>query len=257
MPRSTTPPAPSSQAGSPAVRAVDTSTAAPGGGTDATPAGPGTVLVSLPEWHSPLSVGLASLLSDQPGVHLVPSATISSSPQRGVLLHDAGAPPASYAAAVTAARAAGWTCLALAWPEEQRRLLKTPAAGPDPDGWLPKSADGPTLAAAIRHAFRKPAPELSGPGTGARGTAAQSLSQRERQMLVLIAAGLSNDEIAARCYLSINSVKTFVRAAYRKIGVERRVDAAMWVAEHLETSEVPELADSDVEVDPGSRLAAV
>ena len=76
-------------------------------------------------------------------------------------------------------------------------------------------------------------------------------------MLVLIAAGLSNDEIAARCYLSINSVKTFVRAAYRKIGVERRVDAAMWVAEHLDTSEVPESADSHVELDPGSRLAAV
>ena len=54
-------------------------------------------------------------------------------------------------------------------------------------------------------------------------------------MLVLISAGLSNEEIAARCYLSINSVKTFIRAAYRKIGVERRVEAAMWVAEHLDT----------------------
>ena len=88
MPRSTTPPAPSSQVGPPAVRAVDTSTAGAGAGPDAAPAGPGTVLVSLPEWHSPLSVGLASLLSDQPGVHLVPSATISSSPQRGVLLRN-------------------------------------------------------------------------------------------------------------------------------------------------------------------------
>lgn len=251
MPRSTTPPAP-------ATRVAATPAGTVGAGpTESPTAGPGTVLVSLPEWQSPLSVGLVALLSDQPGVHLVPSATIGSAPQRGVLLHDAGAPPASYAAAVTAARAAGWTCLALAWPEEQRRLLKTPAAGPDPDGWLPKSADGPMLAAAIRHAFRKPAPEVSGPGTGARGSAAQSLSQRERQMLVLIAAGLSNDEIAARCYLSINSVKTFVRAAYRKIGVERRVDAAMWVAEHLETSEVPELPDDEVAIDPGSRLAAV
>lgn len=256
MPRSTTPPAPSTQVGTRRGPAGTAPTAAPGA-DDSSPHVAGTVLVSLPEWHSPLSVGLASLLSEQPGVHLVPSATIGSAPQRGVLLHDAGAPPASYAAAVTAARAAGWTCLALAWPEEQRRLLKTPAAGPDPDGWLPKSADGPMLAAAIRHAFRKPAPEVSGPGTGARGSAAQSLSQRERQMLVLIAAGLSNDEIAARCYLSINSVKTFVRAAYRKIGVERRVDAAMWVAEHLDTTEVPELTDTSVGADPESRLAAV
>ena len=43
------------------------------------------------------------------------------------------------------------------------------------------------------------------------------------------------EAVAARCYLSINSVQTFIRAAYRKIGVERRVEAAMWVAEHLDT----------------------
>ena len=256
MPRSTTPPAPSTQVGTHIGPVSSAPTGAPGT-TGSSSHAAGTVLVSLPEWHSPLSVGLVTLLADQPGIQVVPSATISSAPQRGVLVHDAGAPPTTYAAAAEAARSAGWTCLALAWPEEQRRLLKTPAAGPDPDGWLPKSADGPTLAAAIRHAFRRPAPELSGPGATARGGAAQTLSQRERQMLVLIAAGLSNDEIAARCYLSINSVKTFVRAAYRKIGVERRVEAAMWVAEHLETSEVPELPETPVEIDPGSRLAAV
>jgi DNA-binding CsgD family transcriptional regulator len=50
-------------------------------------------------------------------------------------------------------------------------------------------------------------------------------------MLVLIAAGLSNKEIAERCYLSINSVKTFIRAAYRKTGVRRRVEAVTWVHE--------------------------
>jgi DNA-binding CsgD family transcriptional regulator len=69
-------------------------------------------------------------------------------------------------------------------------------------------------------------------------------------MLVLISAGLSNEEIAARCYLSINSVKTFIRAAYRKIGVERRVEAAMWVAEHLDTG-------SDVAVEMPEPAAAV
>jgi DNA-binding CsgD family transcriptional regulator len=128
--------------------------------------------------------------------------------------------------------------------------MRVPAAGPEPDGWLPKGADGPTLAAALRHARRRPLHVVSGPGSTARGGRNLSLSARERQMLVLISAGLSNEEIAARCYLSINSVKTFIRAAYRKIGVERRVEAAMWVAEHLDTG-------SDVAVEMPEPAAAV
>lgn len=200
-----------------------------------TESAPATVLVALPERCGVVSAGLSVLLGDQPGVTLVPVSAAASAPGRGVLLFDAAAPPQSYADAAALAREAGWACLALAWPEEQRRLMRVPAAGPEPDGWLPKGADGPTLAAALRHARRRPLHAVSGPGSTARGGRNLSLSARERQMLVLISAGLSNEEIAARCYLSINSVKTFIRAAYRKIGVERRVEAAMWVAEHLDT----------------------
>jgi FixJ family two-component response regulator len=42
------------------------------------------------------------------------------------------------------------------------------------------------------------------------------LSARESQVLVLVASGLSNREIAAQCFLSINSVKTYIRSTYRK-----------------------------------------
>ena len=47
-------------------------------------------------------------------------------------------------------------------------------------------------------------------------------------MLALITQGLSNQEIAERSYLSINSVKTYIRTAYRKIGVTRRSLAVGW-----------------------------
>ena len=47
-------------------------------------------------------------------------------------------------------------------------------------------------------------------------------------MLALIAQGLSNQEIAERAFLSINSVKTYIRSAYRKIGVQRRTQAVIW-----------------------------
>jgi DNA-binding NarL/FixJ family response regulator len=58
------------------------------------------------------------------------------------------------------------------------------------------------------------------------------LSARESEVLSLIAQGLSNQEIAARAFLSINSVKTYIRSAYRKIGVERRTQAVLWATQH-------------------------
>ena len=54
------------------------------------------------------------------------------------------------------------------------------------------------------------------------------LSAREAEVLALITQGLSNQEIAERTYLSINSVKTYIRTAYRKIGVSSRAQAVAW-----------------------------
>jgi DNA-binding NarL/FixJ family response regulator len=58
------------------------------------------------------------------------------------------------------------------------------------------------------------------------------LSARESEVLALIAQGLSNQEVAERAYLSINSVKTYIRSAYRKIGVARRTQAVLWATQH-------------------------
>ena len=58
------------------------------------------------------------------------------------------------------------------------------------------------------------------------------LSAREAEVLALITQGLSNQEIAERTYLSINSVKTYIRTAYRKIGVTRRAQAVAWGMRH-------------------------
>jgi DNA-binding NarL/FixJ family response regulator len=58
------------------------------------------------------------------------------------------------------------------------------------------------------------------------------LTPRESEVVALITQGYSNQEIADRSYLSINSVKTYVRTAYRKIGVSRRSQAVAWGMEH-------------------------
>jgi two-component system, NarL family, response regulator LiaR len=58
------------------------------------------------------------------------------------------------------------------------------------------------------------------------------LSERESEMLTFITRGLTNDAIARRAFLSINTVKTYIRTAYRKIGVETRAQAVAWGYQH-------------------------
>ncbi|WP_311201065.1 response regulator transcription factor [Dietzia cinnamea] len=58
------------------------------------------------------------------------------------------------------------------------------------------------------------------------------LSPREAEVIGLIVQGLSNKDIAAQCYLSTNSVKTFIRSAYRKMGVSTRAQAVAWGIDH-------------------------
>ncbi len=54
---------------------------------------------------------------------------------------------------------------------------------------------------------------------------AEGLSERESEILILIAEGHTNVEIAAALHLSVNSLKTHIRSAYRKLAVERRSQA--------------------------------
>jgi DNA-binding CsgD family transcriptional regulator len=54
------------------------------------------------------------------------------------------------------------------------------------------------------------------------------LTDRESEILALITQGKSNAEVAALTYLSPNTVKSYIRAAYRKIGVESRTQAVLW-----------------------------
>ena len=68
-----------------------------------------------------------------------------------------------------------------------------------------------------------PAAELATTPVGRAG-----LSARETEVLELICHGLSNLEIAEQLFVSVNSVKTYVRQIYQKIGVTRRAQAVAW-----------------------------
>jgi len=63
------------------------------------------------------------------------------------------------------------------------------------------------------------------PQAAPAGAAQNPLSQRELEVLQLIALGNSNLEIADRLYISLHTVKTHARRIHSKLGVERRTQA--------------------------------
>jgi DNA-binding NarL/FixJ family response regulator len=60
----------------------------------------------------------------------------------------------------------------------------------------------------------------------------EGLSERESEILALITQGKRNREISKLTYLSPNSVKTYIRSTYRKIGVTSRTEAVLWGVDH-------------------------
>ncbi|MBL8309957.1 MAG: response regulator transcription factor [Burkholderiales bacterium] len=79
--------------------------------------------------------------------------------------------------------------------------------------------------------------DVSAPPDGSDGVAARAapnapfpandlgITPRELEMLALIAAGLSNKEIAARAFVSENTVKTHLSRVFDKLGAKRRTQA--------------------------------
>ena len=60
----------------------------------------------------------------------------------------------------------------------------------------------------------------------------EGLSDRESEILALITQGKSNAEVAEITFLSPNTIKSYVRTIYRKIGVTSRTQAVLWGVRH-------------------------
>ena len=110
------------------------------------------------------------------------------------------------------------------------------------DGHIPLSAEPEEILKALESAATgwEVGDAGTSPVVGSRESATgralvgddRGLSHRETQILSLVGQGLSNAEIGQELYLSPNTVKTYIRAAYRKIGATRRTEAAAWALTH-------------------------
>jgi two-component system, NarL family, response regulator LiaR len=115
----------------------------------------------------------------------------------------------------------------------QREMIREALAG-GARGYLSKVLTGPEIVVALERVMKGEIVimlgdhETSVDGAGDWPGRAAGLSPREAEILALITQGLTNKQIAERVFLSINSVKTYIRSAYRKIGVERRSQAVLW-----------------------------
>lgn len=105
-------------------------------------------------------------------------------------------------------------------------------------GYLSKGLPAAQLVRALHNIHRGEGQVFSGPSGQAKTSLGdwpgreEGLTQREAEVLALITQGLSNAEIADRAQLSVNTVKTFIRSCYRRIGVANRSKAILWGLEH-------------------------
>ncbi|GAA4636770.1 response regulator transcription factor [Actinoallomurus vinaceus] len=82
----------------------------------------------------------------------------------------------------------------------------------------------PTVTARLLQAFVGTAPTPTAQPTDA-------LTDREEQVLIAVARGRTNSEIAGELHITLSTVKTHITSLMTKLGVRNRVDIAIWAYE--------------------------
>lgn len=98
-------------------------------------------------------------------------------------------------------------------------------------GLVPKSCSAEELVTALEQVAAGEVVTTAPTGTARRSGGFDPpgpLSERETEVLVLLAQGLTNRQIAEALFLSPETVKTYVSRLYAKLGVTNRASAVVW-----------------------------
>jgi DNA-binding NarL/FixJ family response regulator len=205
------------------------------------------IRVLIADDHRMVRQGLRTFLELQDGIQVVGEAADgaecaeqAAELKPDVILLDLVMPGVDGVAAMELLREAGSTARVLVVTSFTDRRMIIPAIRAGARGYVYKDVDPAALAAAVRsvhagHVLLEPevATALLDSGSAAEpGPQAPPLTAREREVLVLIAQGRSNREIARALVLAEKTVKTHVSNILMKLGVADRTQAALWAVRH-------------------------
>jgi DNA-binding NarL/FixJ family response regulator len=163
----------------------------------------------------------------------------ASEAARHIVLFDCFPVPGRIGTVVAKPRPAYARGRVVAYSWETRAACVDAALRSGFEGFLGKSLTGSELVAALEAVVTssnvvspRPEPDGADPVRVVWPGEEQHLTARETEVIGLITHGVSNAEIAAFLHLSHNSIKSYVRSAYRKLGVSTRAQAVLWGIAH-------------------------
>jgi two-component system response regulator DesR len=184
--------------------------------------------------HAPSRIGLAALLEEQSWIE---GCLLASGSEESVALTRRHHPDVAildisqtgpFAGSVTAMIRAAHPGIQILLSSRCRTSPGAPPASLGAVGFLPAGITSEEVIDQVRTAvLGGEPPDFDAPAApGGR----LGLSDREREILVLLGTGLTNREIGDRLHLGPDSIKKSATALYRKLGVRNRTEAAQRAA---------------------------
>jgi len=200
------------------------------------------ISVVLADDHNLIRTGLRTLLEGEDGLRVIGEADDSAAAKKlaagrrpDVLVLDLQMPGADPVADIRrlGEQAPGTAIVILTMksdPRVARELLRAGASA-----YVLKQSAERKLSEAIRTAARGGSyvdPELGGAMAKLEADPLDVLSERERELLRLVALGYTNREIGERVYLSVRAIEVNRAKMMGKLGVESRPELVRFAIEH-------------------------
>ena len=215
------------------------------------PDGPGEIRILVVDDHPVVRQGLRAFLDTRDGMAVVGEAadgetavTEASRLQPDVVLMDLLMPGIGGLEAISRIRAADPAARILVLTSFSSADQVVPAVRAGAAGYLLKDASPEEVESAVRAVHRGESrldpqvtatvlAEVAQPAAGPDQAALATLTPREREVLTLLAEGLTNAQLARRLVLSEKTVKTHVSSILAKLRLADRTQAALFAARVL------------------------